>query len=119
MSEFYFPDDIWITIKDFMFHNIQRHGKHLLDDVCVKNFNSVVANIPKFMYPYIGPRIIYSSRKHSTRFVKFIYVLSYKNIRKLIIEWFPIPTDNNYRYVNDDYIRFLYNSNLQNTVLKR
>ena len=29
----WFPQELWVIIKDFLIHDIKKHGKHLKDDV--------------------------------------------------------------------------------------
>jgi len=59
--------------------------KHLKNDKHVKNYNNVIKIFPFLIKKYNGPRIIYNSAKKGTRFVKFVYVLRHKRIRKLVI----------------------------------
>lgn len=40
--EYYFPDDIWKIIEDFLIHNIKTQGKHLSNDKYVKQYNIVM-----------------------------------------------------------------------------
>lgn len=77
--------DIWKEIKSFLFHNIKIHGKHLKKDIHIQNYNNVIKIFPSLIQKYNGARIIYNSNKEKTRFVKFVYVLKHKKIRKLII----------------------------------
>ena len=85
----WFCDDIWNYIKEFMFHNIKKHGKHLKNDPYIKIYNNITQSLPRFKPFDIGngPYIIYTSREKSTYFIKFIYVLKYKKIRILIVTW--------------------------------
>ncbi len=66
-------EDVWGIIKSYMFHNIKIHGKHLKKDPYIIKYNQVMKNIPKPSIPRNGPRIVYSSMKNSTRFIKFVY----------------------------------------------
>ena len=72
--------------------------------------------IPKILYPYVGPRIIYVTKSNQIRFIKFVYVVSWKKIRTLIIEYFLYPPSRN-RYADDDVMRHEYLKNLQQTLI--
>ena len=83
------PDEMVREISNYLFHNIKLHGKHLQKTSEVTNFNSVMTHIPRLLFPYIGPRIIYSScTNKKERYVKFVYVLYHKRVRRLIVELF-------------------------------
>ena len=92
-----FPDEIWNIIKDNMFHNIQKHGKHLKKDKHIIKYNDVLKTIPHPVIVSTGPRIIYTSSSKETRFVKFIYHIIHKRIHKSLIEYIILP-DNYPRY---------------------
>ena len=82
-------EEIWNHIKSFLIHNINVHGKHLQNDPYIKTYNIVVDNLPNFR-PFdrgSGPYIIYSSFTKKIRFVKFVYTVKHKNIRKLIMTY--------------------------------
>ena len=98
----YIPDDIWLYIKTFIFHDIKIHGKHLKDDFNIKKYNHIIKYIPNLLKVYDGPRIIYNSVKHGIRFVKFVYVLKYKRIRKLIIVYTKIKNEFNNQISNEE-----------------
>jgi hypothetical protein len=70
----YFPDDLWLLIKSFKFHNIKTQGKHLKPDLYIKLYNFTLKLMPPLIFPRLGPKIIYSSAKNKDRFVKFIYL---------------------------------------------
>ena len=42
----YFPEELWIIIKYFLFHNI-KFSKHLKNDPDIINFNKVINSLPK------------------------------------------------------------------------
>ena len=71
----YFPNDLWLIIKDNLFHNIRKHGKHLKNTKEIINFNKTVKSIPIKLIPRLGPRIVYSSVKDKSgrRYIKYIY----------------------------------------------
>ena len=111
------PTDVVGEIRNCLFHNISIHGKHLKNEPNVGIFNECMLSIPKLLYPYAGPRIIYISKK-KYRFVKFVYVVScHRNfganmkVRKLIMEYFMI--ENGATMLTDDFIRDLYFSNIK------
>ena len=70
----YFPDDLWLIIKDNLFHNIRKHGKHLKNTKETIQFNKIVKSIPIKIIPRYGPRIVYGSRKNEPgrRHIKYI-----------------------------------------------
>ena len=110
------PDELIREIKDCIFHNIKRHGKHLKEIPEVKLFNKCMKEIPRVLYPYVGPRIIYVNRMKKIRFIKFVYVLSWKSIRTLIIEYFLYPPSKN-RYADDELLRHEYFKKLKQSVI--
>ena len=114
------PDELVREISNCLFHNIKVHGRHLQNTPDVLNYNSVMTHIPSLLFPYVGPRIIYASRTKSLRYVKFVYVVYHKSIRRLIIEYFLQkkikPTD--FLIHNDDYMRHLYLKDLKQTCLQ-
>ena len=114
------PDEIVREISNCLFHNIKVHGKHLKikpETIC---FNNCMKSIPRLLFPYIGPRIIYSSRMRGMKYVKFVYVLHYKRIRRLIIEFFIQYKKNNMDFLlkDDDFMRHLYMKDLHQTCLQ-
>ena len=125
------PDEMVREISNCLFHNIKIHGKHLQKTSEVVNFNSVMSHIPRLLFPYVGPRIIYSSRTKKEGYVKFVYVLYHKRVRKLIVEYFIPKKNNNARRrrrtmrgrnappSTNDRIRYLYFNNIIQTCLKR
>jgi len=116
----FFPEELWYCIKDYMFHDIKKHGKHLNDDNNnILAFNSCMNLLPRPFAPKMGPRIVYSSVKKDFRMVTYLYYLSpfsnskygNKNSIKCIIVKCPL----NYYYcvnnnMNDNIIRNEYYS---------
>ena len=89
----FFPEDTWREIKSFIFHDIKSHGRHLKNDLEVKNFNKVTKSIPGKYQPNIGPIIVYGLPNKNFRTVKFIYYVpapraieTNSNKYKLVIE---------------------------------
>ena len=116
------PDELVREISNCLFHNIKAHGKHLKitpETIC---FNNCMKSIPRLLFPYVGPRIIYSSRMRGLKYVKFVYVLYHKKVRRLIIEFFLQKhlKKNNMTFLlkDDDFIRHLYMKDLYQTCLK-
>ena len=114
------PDEMIREISNCLFHNIKVHGKHLRNTPEVLNYNSVMTQIPTLLFPYVGPRIIYASRTKSLRYVKFVYVVYHKRIRRLIIEYFLQKkiTQTDFLIHDDDVMRNLYLKDLKQTCLK-
>ena len=116
------PDELVREISNCLFHNIKVHGRHLQNTPDVVNFNSVMIHIPRLLFPYVGPRIIYSSKRRGLRYVKFVYVLYHKKVRRLIIEFFlqkHLKKKNmTFLLKDDDFIRHLYMKDLHQTCLK-
>tara|TARA_B100001063_G_C16777756_1_gene567169 strand:- start:3462 stop:3821 length:360 start_codon:yes stop_codon:yes gene_type:complete len=84
----YLINDVWVYIKTFLFHNIKIHGKHLKNDIHVKNYNNSVKVFNTIIKkPFLGPKIIHLKERRNYKLFKFIYEIKYKNIRKLIIEY--------------------------------
>jgi hypothetical protein len=115
-----FPPELWYIIKDYMFHDIKKHGKHLKDDNNnILAFNSCMNLLPRPFAPKMGPRIVYSSVKKDFRMVTYLYYLSpfsnskygNKNSIKCIIVKCPLKyyycVNNN---MNDNIIRNEYYS---------
>lgn len=42
---YYFPDDIWNNIQDFLIHDIKKHGKHLKNDIYIIQYNKVIKEL--------------------------------------------------------------------------
>lgn len=109
----YIVEDLWKHIKSFLIHNINIHGKHLKNDIYIKQYNHVVQSLPKFR-PFDrgdGPFIVYSSRQNNYQYVKFIHVLKYKNIHRSIITYmhrdsFSIGGELELDYLYDQYYNF-------------
>jgi len=114
------PDEMIREISNCLFHNIKVHGKHLRNTPEVLNYNSVMTQIPTLLFPYVGPRIIYASRTKSLRYVKFVYVVYHKRVRRLIIEYFLQKKNKQTDFLihDDDIMRHLYLKDLKQTCLK-
>ena len=107
-KEYWIIEDIWREIKLYLFHDIKIHGKHLKDDIHVKNFNKIV--IPGKFSPFGLDSIIYQSVTKPFRCAKFRYKVpapSYKKSRSnniLVVEYFPmgdlLPEQIEYEYNN-------------------
>ncbi len=74
--EVWFPPELWYIIKDYMFHDIKKHGKHLKNDKFIKDYNSCMCAIPRPYPPKTGPRIIYHNVHKDFRIVTYLYYLS-------------------------------------------
>ena len=122
----YFYDEIWLYIKEFIFHNINKQGKHLKNDIYIKRFNNIIKNIPKPIIPLLGPQIIYSScgKDKGRRFIKYCYHLHTQlnvttNIfdlfirprNYLLIEYQMLPSDYDQRNKCDEVLREEYYNN--------
>ena len=74
MKEYYINDDVWGEIKNFLFHNIKKQGKHLKKgNVNIFLYNEVVKSIPIIKSPRTGPKIIYNSATKKFRIAKMLY----------------------------------------------
>ena len=116
------PDELVREISNCLFHNIKAHGRHLKispETIC---FNNCMKSIPRLLFPYVGPRIIYSSRMRGLKYFKFVYLLQHRRVRRLVIEFF-IQNKNKNKNMNfllkdDDFMRHLYMKDLHQTCLK-
>ena len=109
----YIINDIWILIKDFLFHNIQKQGKHLKDNINIKNYNSILKTLPKMYIPRVGPRIIYNSFKREFRLVKFLYHIYHKTWKKSKTIIIYSPYTQYYgvgQRTNDEIVLYDYNN---------
>lgn len=68
----YLPDDTWNIIKDFLIHNISKHGKHLQKDIWIQKYNQCLKSMFPLLIPRYGTRVLYYQHG-SERFVKFTY----------------------------------------------
>ena len=93
----FFINEIWMKIKEYIFHDIKKQGKHLKNDKNIIKYNSVMYSIPKPVVSMTGPRIIYTSSRKKTRFIKMIYHIRYNKKNKTIIEYMVLP-DNYVKY---------------------
>lgn len=114
----YIINELWGLIKEYLFHNIKKQGKHLKSDIHIQKYNSILKTLPKMYIPRTGPRIVYNSFKRKFRIVKFLYHIYHKTWKrsKTIIEYTPytqyycIDHIINHAIVSDDY----YNNILLN-----
>ena len=121
---YYIIEDVWKKIKDFLFHNIKKQGKHLKNNIHIKHFNLVITELPKLYVPGNGPRIIYNSCTNNFRIARFLYHLKHESWHrsKTIIEtvhfnyYFCVNQTLNNEIINDDYYT---NRNLINTSSKK
>lgn len=98
-------------MKDYIFHDIKKHGRHLKKDELTKKKNNYLKELPKKEIPIFGPRIYYDIRKNE-KIVKYIYkvfINKNKNFYRLIIETFKLPEDYKSKYkIYDKRIRECY-----------
>ena len=74
----YIINEIWEVIKEYLFHDIKKHGKHLKNDKYIHKYNYILKTLPKLYIPRTGPRIVYNSFKREFRLVKFLYHIYHK-----------------------------------------
>jgi len=86
---YYIVKDVWEIIKEYLFHNIKKQGKHLINNQYIQNYNNTLKSLPKLHIPGTGPRIIYQDKNKDWRIVKFLYYLHYNGWHKLIIYVIP------------------------------
>jgi len=90
-NEYYFIDDIWNIIKSYMIFNIHKDGHHLKDDKYHRHYNNIIGffkkNIISLEREMGTPYMVHSSIKHNCKYIKYLYHIRHKNIRKLIIEY--------------------------------
>ena len=68
----YLPDELWIIIKDYLFHNISKYGKHLKKDIWIDKYNKCLSTLYPLLIPKYGSRVVYYQNS-GERFVKFYY----------------------------------------------
>ena len=44
----YIINDLWELIKEYLFHNIKKQGKHLKDDKYIHNYNNILKTLQIF-----------------------------------------------------------------------
>ena len=77
----YLPDDTWDMVKDFLFHDISKYGKHIKKDMWVQKYNQCLKSIFPLLIPRYGSRILYY-QNGTERFVKFTYVFPRKHDKR-------------------------------------
>ena len=107
-------EDVWKLIKEYLFHDIKKHGKHLKNDKYIHKYNYILKTLPKMYIPRTGPRIVYNSFfSNDFRIVKFLYHIYHKTWKrsKTIIVISP------YKYyygvsenINDEIVLYEYNN---------
>ena len=106
-------EDVWELIKEYLFHDIKKQGKHLKDDVYIKNYNSILKTLPKMYIPRTGPRIVYNSYKREFRIVKFLYHIYHKTWKRSKTIIVISPYKHYYgvsENINDDIVLHEYNN---------
>lgn len=73
----YLPDDTWNIVKDFLIHDISKHGKHLQQNTWIQKYNQCLKSMFPILIPKYGSRVLYY-QNGSERFVKFTYVFPRK-----------------------------------------
>ena len=103
-------NDVWIYIKTFLFHNIKTQGKHLKNDLNIKNYNQTIKIFNNILKETSNPRIIMGSLRYNSRIVKFIYEIKYKNIRRIVLLYqkYKVPGPN-YMELRREYDLILEN----------
>tara|TARA_B100001173_G_C15615529_1_gene390733 strand:+ start:146 stop:490 length:345 start_codon:yes stop_codon:yes gene_type:complete len=105
-------EDVWKLIKEYLFHDIKKHGKHLKNDKNIHKYNSILKTLPKMYIPRTGPRIVYNSFfSNDFRIVKFLYHIYHKTWKrsKTIIEYanykhfYCVGKDINHEIISYDY----------------
>ena len=123
----YLPNDLWNLIKQYLFHNIKIHGKHLKKDPNILSYNNVMNDIPTPIIPRNGPKILYSSKKNTFQYIKFIYYVPYykclynitRSHHRILVETHIFPDAflkqfNNSEYNDMDiFIRDVYHTQYQ------
>tara|TARA_B100001287_G_C22674580_1_gene527014 strand:- start:1145 stop:1483 length:339 start_codon:yes stop_codon:yes gene_type:complete len=109
----YIINDIWKLIKEYLFHDIKKQGKHLKNNKYIHNYNNILKTLPKMYIPRMGPRIVYNSFKREFRIVKFIYHINHKTWKKSktiivfspYIQYYGVGED-----TNDEIVLYEYNN---------
>tara|TARA_B100001094_G_C17952479_1_gene681296 strand:- start:194 stop:463 length:270 start_codon:yes stop_codon:yes gene_type:complete len=76
----YVIDDIWIYIKEYLFHNI-KYSKHLGDDKYIKEYNLILKKIPRYNDYKVCPKVIYNKNKN---IIKSLYHVNMPNKKEYI-----------------------------------
>ena len=70
----YITNDLWNEIKSYLFHDINKHGKHLkTNNLFIRKYNKVIKSIPTISQPRYGPKIIFNSITKSVRIARYLY----------------------------------------------
>ena len=104
----YICKDVWLIIKDFLFHDIKKHGMHLKSQPEIKIYNKTLQQLPRIYPPHNGPRIyktyLYCNSKLTIPIAKFVYHLNpfYHRLTSMltIIEIFKLPADDNFDLID-------------------
>ena len=88
----FLPDELWLIIKSYMFHDIKTQGKHLKNDIFIKLYNYNLKQMCPLVIPSNGPRIIYDGKNKKYRFVRFLYLrpMKYDNLKNMYFNSFRI-----------------------------
>ena len=109
----YIINEIWEVIKEYLFHDIKKHGKHLKNDKYIHNYNNILKTLPKLYIPRTGPRIVYNSFKREFRLVKFLYHIYHKTWKRsktiIVISPYIHYYGVNER-INDEIVLYEYNN---------
>ena len=116
----WFPEELWNNIKDFLIHDIKKHGKHLKDDDNILTFNSCMNSIPR---PYPPKKedlelfiiVLKKSFVWSLTFIIFLLFLILIMVRKNSIKCIIVKCPLNYFHcvnssMNDNIVRNEYYS---------
>ena len=122
-NQYRFIDDIWKIIKSYMIFNIHKDGQHLKNDKYHINFNNIVYFLKKNLINLereMGtPYMVRSSVQYNCKYIKYLYHIRHKNIRKLIIEYELLDinciNDDNLSVENKWYNNIYNNHNIFNT----
>ena len=58
-------EDVWLYIKTFLFHNIKTQGKHLKNDLNIRNYNETINIFNNILKETSNPRIILGIQKNN------------------------------------------------------
>ena len=103
-KKIYLIEELWNKIKDYLIHNIKKHGKHLKNDSNIITYNNILKSLPKRTIPSFGPRIIYFC-KNNIKYIKYIFLICInkkKRFYKKVIEYLKLPDDYDSKYLEMD-----------------